>query len=73
MSAAGDRILSSIRNTRAVLSGEVEGALVTVHTPETVDVRTIRERLGMSQAKFAKSFGLDVSTVQSWEHGRRHP
>jgi DNA-binding transcriptional regulator YiaG len=32
-----------------------------------------RERLGMSQAKVAKSFGLEVSTVQNWKHGRRHP
>ena len=27
----------------------------------------------MSQAKFAKSFGLELSTVQNWEHGRRRP
>ena len=73
MSAAGDRILTSIRKTRAVLRGEVEGAYVTVHTPESVDVRAIRERLGMTQAKFAKSFGLELSTVQNWEHGRRRP
>jgi putative transcriptional regulator len=73
VSEAGDRILTSIRKTRAVLRGEIEGAYVTVHTPESVDVRAIRERLGMSQAKFAKSFGLELSTVQNWEHGRRHP
>jgi len=73
MSAAGEQILGSIRRTREVLRGEVDGAYVTVHTPESVDVKAIRERLGMSQSKFAKSFGLEVATVRSWEHGRRRP
>jgi hypothetical protein len=37
MSSAGEKILGSIREARAVLRGEAEGKFV-VHVPETVDV-----------------------------------
>lgn len=36
-------------------------------------VRAIRERLGMSQAAFARMFGISVATLQNWEQGRRRP
>jgi putative transcriptional regulator len=36
-------------------------------------VREIRERLGMSQTRFAATFGFSVSTLRKWEQGSRHP
>jgi DNA-binding transcriptional regulator YiaG len=38
-----------------------------------VDVRAVRERLGLSQDEFAVQFGLDVATVRNWEQGRSEP
>ncbi|MBS0640906.1 MAG: helix-turn-helix domain-containing protein, partial [Proteobacteria bacterium] len=38
-----------------------------------VDVRQIRERLGLTQEQFALRFGLDLDAVRNWEHGRRTP
>jgi putative transcriptional regulator len=38
-----------------------------------VDVRALRRRLGMSQERFARSFGLSVGTVRDWEQGRSLP
>lgn len=38
-----------------------------------VNVRTIRERLGLSQEEFATRFGLEPSTVRNWEQGRNEP
>jgi putative transcriptional regulator len=38
-----------------------------------VNVREIRERLGLTQEEFALRFGFSLSTVQHWEQGRRHP
>ena len=32
-----------------------------------VDVRLIRERFGLSQADFARRFGLKLETVRGWE------
>jgi putative transcriptional regulator len=36
-------------------------------------VTTIRERTGLSQAKFAELLGVSVRTLQEWEQGRRAP
>jgi putative transcriptional regulator len=36
-------------------------------------VRSLRERLGLSQAAFARAFGISVDTLQNWEQGRREP
>jgi putative transcriptional regulator len=36
-------------------------------------VATIRERTGLSQAKFAVLLGVSVRTLQEWEQGRRAP
>ena len=70
MSAAGDKILGSIREARAILRGDSEGELV-VHVPPEADVKALRRKLGMSQSRFARSFGFGLAAVQSWEQGRR--
>jgi putative transcriptional regulator len=70
MSAAGDKILGSIREARGILRGESE---LVVHVPPEVDVRALRRKLGMSQSRFAASFGFGLAAVQSWEQGRRRP
>lgn len=38
-----------------------------------MDVRKIREYLGMTRAEFAGKVGVSVSCVESWEYGRRNP
>ena len=37
------------------------------------EVKAIRERLGVSQDKFAMILGVSKRTVENWEQGRRHP
>lgn len=44
-----------------------------VEPPETVDVRAIRDGLGLTQEQFALRYGLDLDAVRNWEHGRRRP
>lgn len=70
MSAAGERILRRVRETRAAIDA---GTPLAVHVPESVDVRRIRQALGMSQAEFATSFGFGLDAVRNWEQGRRRP
>jgi putative transcriptional regulator len=36
-------------------------------------VTSIREKTGLSQAKFAQLLGVSVRTLQDWEQGRRAP
>lgn len=72
MSAAGDRILRSVRAARAFARGEMTEGFV-VHTPESVDVKAIRKKLGLSQKAFAQRFGLSAAAVREWEQQRRQP
>lgn len=37
------------------------------------EIHQLREKLGVSQAVFARFFGVDIRTVQSWEQGLRTP
>lgn len=37
------------------------------------DVAGIREKTGLSQARFATLLGVSVRTLQDWEQGRRAP
>lgn len=36
-------------------------------------IKEIRERLELSQAEFARRFGLDLASVRHWERDRREP
>jgi putative transcriptional regulator len=36
-------------------------------------VTNIREKTGLSQARFAQLLGVSVRTLQDWEQGRRAP
>jgi len=37
------------------------------------DVAKVREKTGLSQARFAELLGVSVRTLQDWEQGRRAP
>lgn len=37
------------------------------------DIKTLRENSGLSQAEFAKLYGMSTHAVQSWEQGTRKP
>ena len=38
-----------------------------------VDVRAIREAIGMTQVEFAAAYEFSVRTVQEWERGAKRP
>ena len=57
-------ILESIREIKRGEHGRV------VNVPS---VSTVRERTGLSQARFAQLLGVSVRTLQEWEQGRRAP
>ena len=44
-----------------------------VYTVCDPDPKAIRERLGLSQSRFAAIIGVSVRTLQNWEQGRREP
>jgi putative transcriptional regulator len=69
---AASKILTGARQALAYARGELTDGFV-VHVPEEFDVKALRRKLGMSQCRFAASFGFGLDAVQSWEHGRRRP
>ncbi|MBX8814633.1 helix-turn-helix domain-containing protein, partial [Ochrobactrum sp. MR34] len=44
-----------------------------VFVPETIDVAAIRKSQKLSQAEFAKRYGLSAGTIRDWEQNRRQP
>lgn len=40
---------------------------------DEADVKSIRERTGLSQSQFALLIGVRLKTLQNWEQGRRRP
>lgn len=37
------------------------------------EVSQVRQKTGLSQRQFAKSLGISVNTLKSWEQGQRKP
>ena len=72
MSEAGERILASARQALAYAQGQA-GDGFAVRVPETVDIKALRRKLGLSQARFAARYGFDVGTLRNWEQGIRSP
>jgi putative transcriptional regulator len=69
----GRRLVAGLNDALAHARGEMVLPSYTVNVPETVDVAKLRHRLGLSQAAFARTFGLDVTALHAWEQGRRRP
>ena len=60
----GQEILDGLHE----LKGGEYGSVINVP-----DVAGIREKTGLSQARFAALLGVSVRTLQDWEQGRRAP
>ncbi|MCB1936169.1 MAG: helix-turn-helix domain-containing protein [Nitrosomonas sp.] len=58
---------------RESLAEMINGESARVFTPEQILVRSAREKLGLSQNKFAELIKTPVGTVRDWEQGRFLP
>jgi putative transcriptional regulator len=66
-----EQMMDGLNDVEAFLAGEQEG--FKAHVPEDVDVKAIRNRLGMTQARFSDTFGFSLDAIKHWEGGRRTP
>ena len=74
--ATGRRLIRSLKQAIAWAGGEdvpVRVTMVSVEPVPVVNVRAIRQNLGLSQSKFATRFGFTPATVRNWEQGRTQP
>lgn len=60
----GREILDGLRELKRGEHGRI------VNVP---DVAAVRNKTGLSQARFAELLGVSVRTLQDWEQGRRAP
>lgn len=72
MSKAGNKLIKSANQALAYARGEISDGF-TVNVPEEIDVKSIRNGLGLTRPEFSLRFGFDVRAVQDWEQKRRHP
>jgi putative transcriptional regulator len=66
-----ERLCESIKQAGDIRQGLRKPSRVFEHTEP--DVKAIRERLGLSQSRFAAMIGVSSRTLQGWEQGRREP
>ena len=66
-----EQMMDGLNDVEAFLAGKQEG--FKTHVPQDVDVKAIRTRLGMTQAKFSGVFGFSLDAIKHWEGGRRNP
>jgi len=59
--------------TEAIDYSEGKPIKVKAYKPEKVDVKEIRNNIGMTQAEFSFTFGINLGTLRHWERGDRKP
>lgn len=66
-----NELLASVQEMDDIVQGKKAAARVTKF-PEP-GVKLIREKVGLSQNRFAMLIGVSKRTLENWEQGRRHP
>ena len=69
----GASIIQGLKEAIAWTEGKNDKVRVTLVNVPQVDVRKVRLKMGLSQAKFATKFGFPPATLRNWEQGRSHP
>ena len=66
-----DELMTSVQEMDGIVKGQKQPTRrFEFREPE---VKAIREKMGVSQDKFAVILGVSKRTVENWEQGRRHP
>ncbi len=66
-----EKLVTSIKEAREIKAGrKAPGRVYEIKPPE---IKSVREKLDVSQNEFALMIGVSVRTLQNWEQGRRRP
>ena len=66
-----NELLAGVQELDNIVRGKNSAARV-AEFPEP-EVKLIREKVGLSQDRFAMLIGVSKRTLENWEQGRRHP
>jgi putative transcriptional regulator len=62
-----------IEGMKLVLAHQRGEAVLEQVWPRPIDVKAIRRHVKMSQAEFARAYGIGKRALQEWEQGGRQP
>jgi putative transcriptional regulator len=65
------KLVESVKQMGAIMKGEDLPHRRVVLS--SIDVRALRERVGLTQSDFSAMIGVSIRTLQNWEQGRREP
>jgi putative transcriptional regulator len=71
MKSQFEEMMYGLNDVESFLAGRQKG--FKAHVPQQVDVKAIRNKLGMTQARFSNTFGFSLDAINHWEGGRRTP
>jgi len=66
-----NKLVESVNQMGAIMRGDKIAHRRT--TLSKIDVRSLRDRLSLTQSEFSAMIGVSVRTLQNWEQGRREP
>ena len=66
-----DDLTQSLKEAAAIRKGSAPASRCFEVAP--MDVKAVREQIGLSQSEFARLMRVSVKTLQNWEQNRRHP
>jgi putative transcriptional regulator len=72
-SKLGRQIIEGLKLVEKHVKGEVELPVRYVEVPDFIDVKAVRQKSGLTQAEFARRYGISPRSLQEWEQGRRQP
>jgi putative transcriptional regulator len=70
---AFEKIMAGLEDALAYADGDSSRGTAQQIKVADVDITHLREKLGLSQDRFAALFGLSPRTLRNWEQGVRHP
>jgi len=67
--------LPTVENSAALKGDLAKAGIIAapVERPATLDVRGLRERLGLTREQFAIRYGMEIETLRNWETVKRPP
>jgi putative transcriptional regulator len=71
MSEIFDSIKQGLKEAIKFAEGKDNDAKV--FQPSEIDVKKLRQKIGMTQAEFAGFLGISLGTLRHWERGDRSP
>ena len=66
-----NELLASVQEMDNIVKKSAEPSRITEFAEP--EVKSIRDKIGLSQTKFAGLIGVSKRTLENWEQGRRQP